>query len=676
MIFVHCLEKRDEYYNVISANTAPLVLLRVCKSWRTLAFNMPELWDSFSLRRRVRPPRGYDFDKDADEFDVWRNLSRERPMAVQLCYGDIKKYGKHLMWNILLRQACNLVLPDWKCERLYFRFPDDCMEKFLTDICYELIGHDSLRTLTLHSTREGILRERYQAWWEMDADNSLYPAYFHNLDVSGLPALEELGIYYPGPIALIGAFSVKKLTASLYAWYQLKQYVEACPSLEHLIIEIQECLSMSDLLEHLPGFSLTLPNVHTFEIRSAIGGRVGSMTFFELFEFVLVPKLRNLRLRRLHQPELVGPSVLSMAQFRNHNLEELEIIDFPSGRHDFEHLARMFTMLTRLRRFTYRDVTEIGSPEVFSETILTALTWQADAPFAPAPNLETLAIDIADMRAGRGTVIPKLFELVASRRPIADSKATADEDDTMDAGNADESRARKEVKRPIPLRELLLPRGYSDVIRAADEFGVCKDLLFDYIPEIDELSVDNDLDDGDDSFLNSNRRYMPHSSALPTLGIEMDDADGGDDVMSASATFHIEMDAAEVDDDTISYSSTEINIDDDTLSTVSTESGDTPTESDDTECDDTESDDTECDDTESDTECEDTESDDDETMMIGSETENDTELTSDDDGSLVEIEQLAVGGMNRTATFGPSQSARTFLGIDEEGSMAEVERLL
>jgi hypothetical protein len=53
-IFVLCLPKQDMEPTVANA---PLLLCRICSSWRNIAINMPELWQSLNIGPSFRLPR-------------------------------------------------------------------------------------------------------------------------------------------------------------------------------------------------------------------------------------------------------------------------------------------------------------------------------------------------------------------------------------------------------------------------------------------------------------------------------------------------------------------------------------------------------------------------------------------------------------------------------------------
>ncbi|RXW18801.1 hypothetical protein EST38_g7054 [Candolleomyces aberdarensis] len=118
-IFVH--SKHSDGYSSFNTCDAPLVLLRVCRSWREIALNTPQLWSSFEI---TIPSHlcyiHYDPDLDSsakhqqrqesflEEVDRWLKRSGGRPLYIALfseCFQDEKAnvYGllNAIRWKLV-----------------------------------------------------------------------------------------------------------------------------------------------------------------------------------------------------------------------------------------------------------------------------------------------------------------------------------------------------------------------------------------------------------------------------------------------------------------------------------------------------------------------------------------------------------------------------------------------
>lgn len=485
-IFIHALEKRDVYYTVVSSRSAPLSVRAVDKRWNNVAVNTPELWRSISIRRRVRPPYGYSFEMDANLTYEWLGNSMGLPLSVQLCYGDIKKFGKSLLWTDLLQTTTACLSEESTCEHIYIRVPDDCAEKFLWSLQTSSLEVKSLRSLAFRSTREGLLQKRYKAWWKSDHSTESYPRYCHILNIQGLHSLEELEIHYPGPLVFDGlSMSVKRLTMSLYKLRQLNESLpESFRNLHHLTLDLRESLQL--LLPTPTDWNMiTFPKLRALKIRSSLYGHKGKLVLEEFFKRVHFPQLLTLQLRntRKFDPGLHLSKIIPHCN--NFNcIEELEMIDFPFNPTDGSAFRSMVAQMPYLRTLLYREVTVNGDAIDLANGLLSTLQLITFA--GSSPPLEVFAIDTADLREVQTNSLAVVLRLVS----FLITWRSASEKTRQETGS--------QVHRPQP-RKLLLPKGASERLFAQGAAAICGDVEFDWLADVEETVEEDDLDDGDDS---------------------------------------------------------------------------------------------------------------------------------------------------------------------------------
>ncbi|EJD00707.1 uncharacterized protein FOMMEDRAFT_168982 [Fomitiporia mediterranea MF3/22] len=495
LIFSFCVERRDGHFIEYNNDTPPLVLLRVCRRWQYIAFQTPGLFDSISLRRRVHAPFGFDFARDTQILQHFLNLPRPgyrnemspRQLEVQLCYGDIKRYGNTLMWTDLLSMVRKAMELTDNLGTLYLRFPDDCMEKFLMKICSDSgdgIQHANLRSISLHSTREGLLIPRYLSWW-YDQETNFSPQYYHKLDTRKLPSLKELGLHFPGPLTLDPICRrIEKLHVSVFKWEQLEEYLTGCPNVVDLTIEFREPLAGQDWAPYRSKAELTFPRLRALEIRSALVGQTCANKLLRFFLVVHMPNLKTLRLRRLPQADRSEPPNLCYGTLIMRilkNLEELELIDFPPEPCGNWDIGPVFSAAPKLRRLAYREVEMISCPEYFRR-LISHLMFSSFEP--PAPRLQILELDAIHLRQGENVILQDLLQLIATRRvynlEISDKLA----------GMMPDFPARASA-----LQRICLPPGCSDALRRIDMHGLAYGIDFDFVPMIEELSLEDDLNE-------------------------------------------------------------------------------------------------------------------------------------------------------------------------------------
>ncbi|TDL19832.1 hypothetical protein BD410DRAFT_398247 [Rickenella mellea] len=69
-IFLLCLPDA-ELWSMRSASQAPLLLGRVCSTWRSISHSIPAVWSHFSVGDFVHEMQESDYVKDAEALQVW-----------------------------------------------------------------------------------------------------------------------------------------------------------------------------------------------------------------------------------------------------------------------------------------------------------------------------------------------------------------------------------------------------------------------------------------------------------------------------------------------------------------------------------------------------------------------------------------------------------------------------
>ncbi|TDL19094.1 hypothetical protein BD410DRAFT_449931 [Rickenella mellea] len=93
-IFLHCVSNRDDTDSrcwVRCPSQAPLLLGRVCRTWRFVSDYSPELWSSLA----VGDSHFYrlDFEKDLEATKHWISKSGSRPLSLVIHYPGTYSYG-------------------------------------------------------------------------------------------------------------------------------------------------------------------------------------------------------------------------------------------------------------------------------------------------------------------------------------------------------------------------------------------------------------------------------------------------------------------------------------------------------------------------------------------------------------------------------------------------------
>lgn len=107
-IFCHCLDHSETYMSP-HRNRAPLLLTRVCRSWRRCAITTPALWTSLRL---YSPFTEHQYRSLVSLADLWLQRSGARPLSLSLTIPDHHSLPASLLSH----------LP--RCARLHLAAPD------------------------------------------------------------------------------------------------------------------------------------------------------------------------------------------------------------------------------------------------------------------------------------------------------------------------------------------------------------------------------------------------------------------------------------------------------------------------------------------------------------------------------------------------------------------------
>ncbi|TDL19079.1 hypothetical protein BD410DRAFT_449616 [Rickenella mellea] len=93
-IFMHCVSNdsdTDPRRSIRCLSQVPLLLGRVCRTWRVVVGTSPELWSNFTVGDRQF--HHVDFEKDLEAAKHWISKSGSRPLSIAIHYPGISSYG-------------------------------------------------------------------------------------------------------------------------------------------------------------------------------------------------------------------------------------------------------------------------------------------------------------------------------------------------------------------------------------------------------------------------------------------------------------------------------------------------------------------------------------------------------------------------------------------------------
>ncbi|KAF8207875.1 hypothetical protein K438DRAFT_2013278 [Mycena galopus ATCC 62051] len=124
-IFVHCLFSPDiitmPRYSSPDPRSAPMLLLHVCRAWRSIAATTPRLWVDLRLALdRLSPPLF-----EADNFDKflanWLARAGTCPLSLNLSgFVGSEEHGRHLVATIFLRLSSHIEILEMLTDTKYY----------------------------------------------------------------------------------------------------------------------------------------------------------------------------------------------------------------------------------------------------------------------------------------------------------------------------------------------------------------------------------------------------------------------------------------------------------------------------------------------------------------------------------------------------------------------------
>ncbi|KAF8637738.1 hypothetical protein AX17_002613 [Amanita inopinata Kibby_2008] len=217
-VFKHCLPIPGNFTRM-PKDVAPLLLCRVCSSWRTLARSTPELWKVMSMHiTKIRE----DVEYVAAFITAWLERSGTLPLTIHLkiTYRVAEAYV-----DAILNCSCQYAL---RLETVYIGYPH-----------YSSVSLLEMRELPL-------LRSYHHGPTLLDQDHPF----------ASLPRLTQLR--WPGPLSIIEHPSIPwhQLTrldiASQLSSYTILEMIQNCPELLDLSVHINGGASEDDVLPYRP----------------------------------------------------------------------------------------------------------------------------------------------------------------------------------------------------------------------------------------------------------------------------------------------------------------------------------------------------------------------------------------------------------------------------------------
>ncbi|KAF7315976.1 F-box domain-containing protein [Mycena indigotica] len=386
-IFVKCLPEDENCQ--MSANTAPLLLGRVCSLWRETAFSTPTLWsklhvqepDTYSLvERKHKKSLVIQLLSRRDATKEWLQRSGSCPLSISF-KGDhqVTVFQRSILpvlvpfsrrWEHISIKATTNLLPHIACitaKELPLLKSLEIMERFG--------GQDSDRDID---------RDIIQQPW------GLFTA----------PNVNSLGIFaafFQESILTIHWNQLVKLDISLVPIdYSLPQSIDSLSSQRAFqIAAICPNLRIYSILLHNfgdftpPNSVAELPHLHTFHVKS-VGG-LNSCVNDLLAGRLVLPKLRDLRWHGKAHPQI--PLTLSYKPFCT-AARYIEVIDLSFDLFNKDTLAEFLGLvahtLRKVKMCPSHDVGPEGSEFVFDDDILDTL-----GSLVNYPALEVLDISFA-----------------------------------------------------------------------------------------------------------------------------------------------------------------------------------------------------------------------------------------------------------------------------------------
>ncbi|KAJ7045765.1 hypothetical protein C8F04DRAFT_448206 [Mycena alexandri] len=255
-IFLHCLPVSPQPDTPGSVRapvtplglTAPLVLLQVCRAWRTVALSLPDLWTSLSVVVR----NGQSFPPlDVTSRWLWR--SGDLPLELSLCQTNESEGNQELADDVLA--AFLQHLPRWKDIRL--------------DIANPMYGRSLQPSTSLHAP----LLESFHltTCWRLTPNEEIMQDLLRMLEVA--PRLSSFSV------SRLSDLNVSPTSTVAIPWTQLIRLdlgfipsVSACLSIMSGCPKLESCNLVVDPEQGpLPSLPIVLPVLTSLELHIRAG---------------------------------------------------------------------------------------------------------------------------------------------------------------------------------------------------------------------------------------------------------------------------------------------------------------------------------------------------------------------------------------------------------------------
>ncbi|KAJ7437728.1 hypothetical protein FB451DRAFT_1570557 [Mycena latifolia] len=376
-IFFACLPSHRNC--VMSAAEAPVLLGRICSSWRAISLSTPRLWSRVHVVEPSCPPNDVALFEEKlvqrrETTTAWLNRSGHCPLSISLqCTCDSTtgptSVGQNCVIQALLPFASrweHITLASGLAAMVHLTEADVPMLKSVNIPSAQGYGGDTFRWDSL-----GFLRGPAISSF---AIHSVYRAGSSFIPLE-LPVrwnrLTDLSI-----TGVAGGCEANPSATFLEVFTQ-------CPQLRTCRLVIYDSLDRSSPGgEHI----LQLSFLHTLEIKC----RTRSSTIRHLFSRVSLPRLRNLKLRGSFDPDMAAREsyapLLAAAPCLKSLDVNIELFSKPSLAYFLRGLP------PTLREIDISDSVTVGG-QVFDDEILESLIPSADFPIPCCPGLLALEIN-------------------------------------------------------------------------------------------------------------------------------------------------------------------------------------------------------------------------------------------------------------------------------------------
>ncbi|KAF8196783.1 hypothetical protein K438DRAFT_1825544 [Mycena galopus ATCC 62051] len=277
-IFIACLPTHRNC--VISASEAPILLGRICSSWRALSLSTPRLWCSLHVAEPLRAPNDGSFDL-IEIAKTWLGRSGQCPLSISLQSADGRGSPSETCPSIQILQTLVSFAPRW--QHIDFSTPPS----FLWDIM-SYLDTDMPLLETVAFRHDNFDRALDGGDWDCGPFNMLRNPRISSFSVSG-------NVFMPEKFPLVWTKLTTLIIGGAATWpNQLQLTSDAIFCAISKCYGLQYCkLTVHDGVPDIPTLScpiVELPFLHTLAVRcTTYAGPTVSVLLMRLS----LPELRN-----------------------------------------------------------------------------------------------------------------------------------------------------------------------------------------------------------------------------------------------------------------------------------------------------------------------------------------------------------------------------------------------